>query len=213
MEYDIEKILYTFEDDYNPSSTVPGPRNMYNQGQLVQPSGDGSRPGYSGLPDFITKSGSKTNPYRVKVKKSRLNEPFSGMYPTLKKAKEMDLKPLAKIIDFHDAAIEPNRFTIAPSKAIKELALKTDSNLEDIDLFEINEAFSMVPIVNTNILSLDDKKVNINGGAVSLGHPLGCSGARILTTLIHNLHRLKKKKGIAAICNGGGGASSVQIKI
>ena len=132
---------------------------------------------------------------------------------SLKKAKEMDLKPLAKIIDFHDAAIEPNRFTIAPSKAIKELALKTDSNLEDIDLFEINEAFSMVPIVNTNILGLDDKKVNINGGAVSLGHPLGCSGARILTTLIHNLNRLKKKKGIAAICNGGGGASSVQIKI
>ena len=130
-----------------------------------------------------------------------------------KKAKEMDLIPLAKIIDFHDVAIEPNKFTIAPSKAIKELALKTDSSLEDIDLFEINEAFSMVPIVNTNILGLDDEKVNINGGAVSLGHPLGCSGARILTTLIHNLHRLKKKNGIAAICNGGGGASSVQIKI
>ena len=130
-----------------------------------------------------------------------------------KKANEMNLNPLAKIIDFHDAAIEPSKFTIAPSKAIKELVLKTDSNLEDIDLFEINEAFSMVPIVNTNILNINDKKVNINGGAVSLGHPLGCSGARILTTLIHNLHRLKKKKGIAAICNGGGGASSVQIKI
>ena len=130
-----------------------------------------------------------------------------------KKAKEMDLKPLAKIIDFHDAAIEPSKFTIAHSKAIKELVLKTDSNLEDIDLFEINEAFSMVPIINTNILNIDDKKVNINGGAVSLGHPLGCSGARILTSLIHNLHRLKKKNGIAAICNGGGGASSVQIKI
>ena len=70
---DIEEILYTFDDDYNPSSKVPGPRNMYNQGQLVQPNADGSRPGYSGLPDFITKSGSKTNPYRVKVKKSRLN--------------------------------------------------------------------------------------------------------------------------------------------
>ena len=81
----------------------------------------------------------------------------------------MDLKPLAKIIDFHDAAIEPNRFTIAPSKAIKELALKTDSNLENIDLFEINEAFSMVPIVNTNILSLDDKKVNINGSLPFVG--------------------------------------------
>ncbi len=130
-----------------------------------------------------------------------------------KKANEMNLNPLAKIIDFHDAAIEPSKFTIAPSKAIKELVLKTDSNLEDIDLFEINEAFSMVPLVNTNILNINDKKVNINGGAVSLGHPLGCSGARILTTLIHNLHRLEKKKGIAAICNGGGGASSVQIKI
>ena len=130
-----------------------------------------------------------------------------------KKAKEMSLKPLAKIVDFHDAAIEPSKFTIAPSKAIQELVLKTNSDLEDIDLFEINEAFSMVPIVNTRILCINDKKVNINGGAVSLGHPLGCSGARILTTLIHNLHRLKKKKGIAAICNGGGGASSVQIKI
>ena len=86
---DIEAILEMYEDDYNPSSTVPGPRNMYSQGQLVQPNADGSRPGYSGLPDFITKSGSKINPYRVKVKKSKLNEPFSGMYPTLKKAKEV----------------------------------------------------------------------------------------------------------------------------
>ena len=93
-----------------------------------------------------------------------------------KKAKEMSLKPLAKIVDFHDAATESNKFTIAPSKAIQELILKTKSDLKDIDLFEINEAFSMVPIVNTRILSINDKKVNINGGAVSLGHPLGCSG-------------------------------------
>jgi len=91
MEYDIEEILYNFEDDYNPGPRPmnQGPRNMYNQGQLVQPNADGSRPGYSGLPDFITKSGSKINPYRVKVKKSKLNEPFSGTYPTLKKAKEV----------------------------------------------------------------------------------------------------------------------------
>ena len=78
---------------------------------------------------------------------------------------------------------------------------------------EINEAFSMVPLVNIEMLSIDLEKVNINGGAVSLGHPLGCSGARILTTLIHSLHQKGMKNGIAAICNGGGGASSIQIKI
>ena len=103
---DIEAILEMYEDDYNPSSTVPGPRNMYNQGQLVQPNADGSRPGYSGLPDFITKSGSKINPYRVKVKKSKLNEPFSGTYPTLKKAKEvvkeMDLKKEKQVLSIQN---------------------------------------------------------------------------------------------------------------
>jgi len=80
-------------------------------------------------------------------------------------------------------------------------------------LFEINEAFSMVPLVNINMLSIDSDKVNTTGGAVSLGHPLGCSGARILTTLIHSLHQSGKKNGIAAICNGGGGASSIQIRV
>ena len=132
---------------------------------------------------------------------------------SVKKAKELGVKPLAKIVDFHDAAIEPKKFTLAPSKAIKELLSSNNINLNEIDLFEINEAFSMVPLVNMEILSIKNDRVNINGGAISLGHPLGCSGARILTTLIYNLHRLKKKNGIAAICNGGGGASSVLIKI
>ena len=80
-------------------------------------------------------------------------------------------------------------------------------------MFEINEAFSMVPLVNIDMLSIDYDKVNIKGGAVSLGHPLGCSGARILTTLIHSLHQRGKKNGIATICNGGGGATSIQISV
>lgn len=130
-----------------------------------------------------------------------------------KKAKELNIKPIAKIINFQDSATSPELFTLAPAEAIKMLAQKTSTDLNNIDLFEINEAFSMVPIVNMEILSIDRSKVNINGGAVSLGHPLGCSGARIVTTLIHSLHKNNLNQGIAAICNGGGGASSVHIKI
>lgn len=129
------------------------------------------------------------------------------------KANELNINPIAEIIGFNDAATLPNLFTIAPAKSIENLLKTTKESLSNIDLFEINEAFSMVPLVNIEMLSIDLEKVNINGGAVSLGHPLGCSGARILTTLIHSLHQNGMKNGIAAICNGGGGASSIQIKI
>jgi len=129
------------------------------------------------------------------------------------KANELNINPIAEIIGFNDAATLPNLFTIAPAKSIENLLKTTKESLSNIDLFEINEAFSMVPLVNIEMLSIDPEKVNINGGAVSLGHPLGCSGARILTTLIHSLHQNGMKNGIAAICNGGGGASSIQIKI
>ena len=129
------------------------------------------------------------------------------------KANELNINPIAEIIGFNDAATLPNLFTIAPAKSIENLLNTTKESLSNIDLFEINEAFSMVPLVNIEMLSIDPEKVNINGGAVSLGHPLGCSGARILTTLIHSLHQKGMKNGIAAICNGGGGASSIQIKI
>lgn len=129
------------------------------------------------------------------------------------KANELNINPIAEIIGFNDAATLPNLFTIAPAKSIENLLKTTKESLSNIDLFEINEAFSMVPLVNIEMLSIDPEKVNINGGAVSLGHPLGCSGARILTTLIHSLHQKGMKNGIAAICNGGGGASSIQIKI
>ena len=130
-----------------------------------------------------------------------------------KKASELNINPIAEIVGYDDSATLPELFTVAPSISVKNLLNKTKEGLSNIDLFEINEAFSMVPLVNINILSIDPKKVNINGGSVSLGHPLGCSGARILTTLIHSLHHNEKKNGIATICNGGGGASSIQIKI
>tara|TARA_S200000501_G_scaffold299019_1_gene285645 strand:- start:7677 stop:8852 length:1176 start_codon:yes stop_codon:yes gene_type:complete len=130
-----------------------------------------------------------------------------------KKASELNINPIAEIVGYDDSATLPELFTVAPSMSVKNLLNKTKEALSNIDLFEINEAFSMVPLVNINILSIDPKKVNINGGSVSLGHPLGCSGARILTTLIHSLHHNEKRNGIATICNGGGGASSIQIKI
>ena len=129
------------------------------------------------------------------------------------KAIDLNIDSIAEIIGFDDSSISPDLFTIAPSKSIENLISKTETNLNEIDLFEINEAFSMVPLVNMNKLSINHEKVNINGGAVSLGHPLGCSGARILTTLIHCLHQKNLKSGVAAICNGGGGASSIQIKV
>mgnify|MGYP005700622251 FL=1 len=130
-----------------------------------------------------------------------------------KKANELKINPMAEIIGYNDSATSPDLFTIAPAKSVENLINKTKEDLSNIDLFEINEAFSMVPLVNIDMLSIDSDKVNISGGAVSLGHPLGCSGARILTTLIHSLHQSGKKNGIATICNGGGGASSIQIRV
>ena len=130
-----------------------------------------------------------------------------------KRAIELNITPLAEIVGFADSATKPHLFTTAPSNAIKKVTKITNTKISKVDLFEINEAFSMVPLVNIDLLNLDKNKVNINGGAVSLGHPLGCSGARIITTLIHSLHCTDNKTGIAAICNGGGGASSIQIKI
>jgi len=129
------------------------------------------------------------------------------------KAIDLNIKAIAEIVGYADSSTDPGLFTIAPSKAIEKLLKITNTNISQVDLFEINEAFSMVPLVNIDLLNLDKEKVNISGGAVSLGHPLGCSGARIITTLINSLHKTDKKNGVAAICNGGGGASSIQIKV
>ncbi len=128
------------------------------------------------------------------------------------KMRELGLKPIAKIVSFADAAQDPKWFTTSPALAIPKALGKANLKTSDIDYFEFNEAFSVVGIVNTQLLQLDPIKVNVNGGAVSLGHPLGCSGARILVTLIHVLKQNNGKLGAAAICNGGGGASAMVIE-
>ncbi|KJD34740.1 acetyl-CoA acetyltransferase [Tamlana nanhaiensis] len=128
------------------------------------------------------------------------------------KADELGLKPLATIKSYADAAHEPEWFTTAPAKALPKALEKANLELSDIDFFEFNEAFSVVGLANMKILGLNDTNVNVNGGAVSLGHPLGCSGIRILITLINVLKQNNAKIGAAAICNGGGGASAVIIE-
>ena len=128
-----------------------------------------------------------------------------------KKAKELKINPIAEIKAFNDSSNNPKWFTTAPSKSINELLLITNKKIHDIDLFEINEAFATVALANMKILGLKRDVVNIYGGAVAMGHPLGCSGARIISTLTHNLIQEGKSMGIASICNGGGGSTSVMI--
>ncbi len=131
---------------------------------------------------------------------------------TRKKAEELGIKPLAKIVSYADAAQDPEWFTTAPSKAIPKALEKAGLTIEDMDFFELNEAFSVVSLVNEEIMKLDPEKCNIYGGAVSLGHPLGVSGARIIMALINALKRNNGKYGAAGICNGGGGAGAMIIE-
>lgn len=128
------------------------------------------------------------------------------------KASELGLTPLASIKGYADAAQEPQWFTTAPAKALPKAIAKAGISLEDVDYFEFNEAFAVVGLANMKILGLNDANVNVNGGAVSLGHPLGCSGVRILITLLSVLEQNNGKIGAAAICNGGGGASAMVIE-
>jgi acetyl-CoA C-acetyltransferase len=128
------------------------------------------------------------------------------------KAKELGLTPLAYIKGYADAAQEPKWFTTAPAKALPKAIAKAGIDIKDVDYFEFNEAFAVVGLANMKILGLNDSNVNVNGGAVSLGHPLGCSGVRILITLLNVLKQNNAKIGAAAICNGGGGASAMVIE-
>ncbi len=131
---------------------------------------------------------------------------------TADKAKELGIKPIARIVSYADAEQAPEWFTTSPSKALPKAVEKANLKMTDIDYFELNEAFSVVGLANEKIMELDTAKVNVNGGAVALGHPLGCSGARILVTLIHILKQNNGKYGAAGICNGGGGASAMVIE-
>jgi acetyl-CoA C-acetyltransferase len=144
---------------------------------------------------------------------STLNDGASALIlMSEEKAKELNLKPIAKIISYADASQEPKWFTTSPTKAINKALGRANMTVNDIDFWELNEAFSVVGIVNTQLLKLDSKKVDVNGGAVALGHPLGSSGSRIIVTLINVLKQNKGKIGGAGICNGGGGASSIIIE-
>lgn len=129
------------------------------------------------------------------------------------KAKELNLKPIARVLSYADAEQAPEWFTTTPSLALPKALKKAGLNKDDIDYYEINEAFSVVGVVNIQKLELDGNRVNVNGGAVSLGHPLGASGARILVTLLHVLKQNGGKRGAAGICNGGGGASAMVVEL
>ena len=128
------------------------------------------------------------------------------------KAKALGITPLATLLSYADAAQEPQWFTTAPAKALPKALAKANLSQEEIELFEFNEAFSVVGLANIKLLGLAAEKVNVHGGAVSLGHPLGCSGARIVVTLLNALEKQNKTLGAAAICNGGGGASALVLK-
>lgn len=144
---------------------------------------------------------------------STLNDGASAVVLMSKeKAEELSLKPLAKIVGYADAAHEPEWFTTAPAKALPKAVAKAGLKMTDVDYFELNEAFAVVGLANIKLLDLDPAKVNVNGGAVSLGHPLGNSGSRILVTLMNVLKQNAGKYGGIGICNGGGGASSMVIE-
>ncbi|MEO6903782.1 MAG: acetyl-CoA C-acyltransferase [Bacteroidia bacterium] len=129
------------------------------------------------------------------------------------KAEKLGINPIAIIRGYADAEQAPEWFTTTPAIAVPKAIAKAGLKIEDINYFELNEAFSVVGIVNTQKMKLDPTKVNVNGGAVSLGHPLGCSGARIIVTLINVLKQNKAKYGAAGICNGGGGASAMVLEL
>ena len=144
---------------------------------------------------------------------STINDGASALIlMSLEKANELNLKPLAKIISYSDSAHEPEWFTTAPSSAVEKALEKGKLEKSDVDYFELNEAFSVVGLANMKLLGINSSNVNVNGGAVSLGHPLGSSGSRIIVTLINVLKQNSGKIGVAGICNGGGGASAMVIQ-
>jgi len=144
---------------------------------------------------------------------SSLNDGAAALIITSgQRAKTSSLPVLARIVASAEVSQDPLLFTTSPTLAVQKVLEKAKLTLKDIDFFEINEAFSVVALANMDLLGIDDKKVNVFGGAVALGHPLGCSGARIVTTLLSVLEHHKGRYGCASVCNGGGGASAVIIE-
>lgn len=162
-----------------------------------------------GLRPAFTKEGTATA-----ANSSTMNDGASALVLMSKeKAEELGIKPIAKIKGYADAEQAPEWFTTTPSVAVPKAVAKAGLKMEDINYFELNEAFSTVALANMQIMKLDPARVNVNGGAVALGHPLGSSGARIIVTLLNVLQQNGGKYGVAGICNGGGGASSVVVEM
>jgi len=145
---------------------------------------------------------------------SKINDGAAAvMLMAAETARKLGIKPMARIIDYSTASKDPEWFTTAPAYAITRLLEKTELSKDDIDLYEINEAFAVVSLAVNQIVGLDVDRVNIAGGAVALGHPIGASGARILTTLLYNLKRTAGKKGVASLCIGGGEAVALMVEM
>ncbi|HAG48599.1 MAG TPA: acetyl-CoA C-acetyltransferase [Cryomorphaceae bacterium] len=162
----------------------------------------------AGLRPAFTKDGTVTS-----ANASTLNDGAAALVlMSAEKAAELGIVPLARIIASADAAHEPEWFTTAPAKAVPKALAKAGLEVKDIQFWELNEAFSVVGLVNMDLLGIDPITCNVNGGAVSLGHPLGCSGARIIVTLLHVLQQNQATYGAASICNGGGGASAMILE-
>lgn len=159
-------------------------------------------------PAFIPGSGTVTAP-----NSSPLNDGAAAVVLVSEaKLKELNLKPVAKILGWGDAAHQPSKFTTAPALAIPKALKHAGVSQDSVEAFEINEAFSVVALANMKLLGIPEEKVNIHGGAVAIGHPIGASGARILTTLLGVLKAKKSKIGCVGICNGGGGASAMVVE-
>lgn len=162
----------------------------------------------SSLKPAFTKDGSVTA-----ANASTMNDGAAALVlMTAEKAKELGIKPLARIRSYADAEQAPEWFTTTPAQAVPKAVAKAGLKMEDVEFFELNEAFAVVGIENTRIMKLKPEQVNVNGGAVAIGHPLGASGARILVTLINVLKQQNAKIGAAGICNGGGGASAMVLE-
>jgi acetyl-CoA C-acetyltransferase len=162
----------------------------------------------AGLKGAFTKNGTVTA-----ANSSTINDGAAALVLMSKeKADELGLKPIAKILSHADASQSPEWFTTSPALAVPKAVAKAGLKMEDVDYWELNEAFAVVGIENSRRMKLDPAKVNVNGGAVSLGHPLGCSGARVIVTLINVLKQNKGRYGAAGICHGGGGASAMLIE-
>ena len=163
---------------------------------------------FAGLKPAFAKTGTITA-----ANSSKLNDGAAALVLMSEEAaKERGLKPLARILGYDDAALAPIDFALAPSKACDKLLKKLGMTVKDIDYHEINEAFAAVALANIKLMDLDYTRVNVFGGAVALGHPLGCSGARIIVTLLNVLKQKNGQIGMASICNGGGGASAIIIE-